>query len=336
MGQSLKATGRPQISTLHNGKRVRAVGNQIYSRPPSETFHEFLLVVSGNTFGGEWYKTEFNKPFEERHVVAQWWIRYCDWTKKHVGAGNAVGGAWNAITDGPSQALIQLAYDIYLLLHCASLPKTVVKRLRDREAFQGVRYEIAVAALFARLGYRIEWEDEKQSARHCEFLATNPRTGDVIGVEAKSRRRSGVLHEPVKYEGPVKLRGDIGGLLEKALTQKPEGKPFIIFVDLNLPTTAEPEFTKKPWYPDVDALIRSMSPPTTENPDLANAIVITNFSSHYGEPGGQAPPGEYAVIVSRIPKDPAKNSDALTEIGGVLQAYGPVPDDERPGGSSQQ
>lgn len=328
LGRALKATGRPQISTIYKGKRIRAVGSRLYARPPEETFHEFILTLLAPIFGGKWYEAEFRKPLEERHIVAQWYYHFRLWQKKNA-IRDKIDGAWNAVTDGPTQALMQLAYDVYLLEHCSSLPKSVVKRLRDRVAFQGVRYEVAVAAIFARLGYSIEWEDEKQATRHCEFVAKNPRTGDIIGVEAKSRRRSGVLHEPVKYEGPVKMRGDIGGLLDKALTQKPPGTPFIIFVDLNLPATAHLGFEDKPWFADVKAVLQDLPTPTAEAPDAANAIIVTNFSSHYGAPGVDSPPSEYLMIASKFTKDPLKNGAALTEIAGVLQDHNQIHDMER-------
>lgn len=329
LGHALKATGRPQLSTPYKGKRVRAVGSRIYIRPEKETFHEFLIAILAEVFGGEWYEAELKRSLEERHIVAQWYFHFRAWQKKNVSAENAVQGGWVATTDGPTQAIMELAYDLYLLQHCSSLPKGVVKRLRDRVAFQGIRYEVVVAAIFARLGYAIEWEDEKQTARHCEFIAENPRTGDLIGVEAKSRRRSGVLHEPVKYEGPVKMRGDIGGLLDKALTQKPLGTSFIIFVDLNLPATAQQEFKDKPWMADVKAVIEKLPTPTPEAPDVVNAIIVTNFSSHYGAPGVDAPPSEYLMIASKFPKDALKNATALTEIGGVLQDHNQIHDQER-------
>ena len=68
----LRATGRPQISTVYQGKRIRAVGGQPYVRPLKETFHEFLIFLLAPIFGGEWYNAEFKKPLEERHIVAQW------------------------------------------------------------------------------------------------------------------------------------------------------------------------------------------------------------------------------------------------------------------------
>lgn len=329
LGQALKATGRPQISAPYKGKRVRAVASKIYVRPEKETFHEFLIAMLAEVFGGEWYKAELKRPLEERHIVAQWYFHFRAWQKKSLTAGNTAPGGWVATTDGPTQAIMELAYDLYLLRHCSSLPKGVIKRLRDRVAFQGIRYEVVVAAIFARLGYTIEWEDEKQATRHCEFVATNPRTGDRIAVEAKSRRRSGVLHEPVKYEGAVKMRGDIGGLLDKALTQKPLGVPFIIFVDLNLPATAQHDFGDKPWFADVKAVIEKLPTPTAEAPDVANAIIVTNFSSHYGAPGVDAPANEYLMIASKFPKDRLKNAEALTEIMGVLHDHNQIHDQER-------
>lgn len=69
--------------------------------------------------------------------------------------------------------------------------------------------------------------------------------------------------------------------------------------------------------------------PTPENPDPANAICISNFASYYGPPGGQAPPREFFVIAPKYAKDPLKNANTLTEIIGVLQGYGKIPDEER-------
>jgi hypothetical protein len=60
-----------------------------------------------------------------------------------------------------------------------------VQRLRSYEAFQGARYEIAVAATFVRCGFDIEWVEEK-AKKHCEFNATHKGTGENIAVETKS------------------------------------------------------------------------------------------------------------------------------------------------------
>src|SRR2546428_3369108 len=53
--------GRQKIDALWKGKRVRAVGNRLYFRQPTETFHEFLMNVLRETLGKEWYMSEVAK-----------------------------------------------------------------------------------------------------------------------------------------------------------------------------------------------------------------------------------------------------------------------------------
>ena len=62
------------------------------------------------------------------------------------------------------------------------------KRLGKREQFQGARYEIAVAAIFVRAGYKIEWLTDA-SRRLPEFIARRDGSDVEIAVEAKSRPR---------------------------------------------------------------------------------------------------------------------------------------------------
>lgn len=125
------------------------------------------------------------------------------------------------------------------------------------------------------------------------------------------------------------MKGDIGSLLNKALTQKPEGKPFIIFIDLNLPATASLEFVNKPWFGDVSSVINNLPTPTAESPDKSNAIIVTNFAGHYGSPGIDSPPEEYMLFVAKFAQDPLKNSTALTEIAGVLRDHNQIHDLEQ-------
>ena len=73
---------------------------------------------------------------------------------------------------GNVQSLLCLAYDVYSVMHCGELPASSVERLKDRDNFQGARYEIAIAAIFVRVGFNIEWIEDKQN-KHCEFIATN-------------------------------------------------------------------------------------------------------------------------------------------------------------------
>src|SRR5712692_4476407 len=61
ISEPARAPGPPTIQTLWKEKNVRAVAiwNSLVFRPPTETFHEFLIEVPvKNTFGEAWYKAE--------------------------------------------------------------------------------------------------------------------------------------------------------------------------------------------------------------------------------------------------------------------------------------
>ena len=77
-----------------------------------------------------------------------------------------------------------LADDVYQLSHALNTTKKVLARLRDLGQFQGARYEILCASLFARCGFEIDFIDDT-SKRNPEFIAQ--KDGERIAVEAKSR-----------------------------------------------------------------------------------------------------------------------------------------------------
>ena len=64
----------------------------------------------------------------------------------------------------------------------------------DTDQFQGVRYELFVAATCIRAGFDIAYEDETdKTKKHPEFVATHRLTGQKISVEAKRRHRQDIL-----------------------------------------------------------------------------------------------------------------------------------------------
>lgn len=94
-------------------------------------------------------------------------------------------GIYSATAIGNLSALIALAYDVYTLRHAMALTPddSIVKRLGNREQFQGVRYELAVAAMMVRAGYSIEWITDT-SRKLPEFIARRD------GSKSLSRRRA--------------------------------------------------------------------------------------------------------------------------------------------------
>lgn len=175
--------------------------------------------------GPDWGTAQIKKPIAERHPLLVWYEKLCHF-QKHHSAGR--GKISTAPATGAVAAYLHMAYAIYGLDHNAELQEKLLARLRNPNTFWGARYEVHVAAIFARAGFTIEIEDEDdRSTSHCEFTATHKRTGKAFSVEAK--RREGT-------EGSTQVR--IGRLFRRALS-KHANHPRIIFIDINVPSLVD-------------------------------------------------------------------------------------------------
>ncbi len=308
------------------GYRFRAIWSKLHYRPLQETFHEFILKHLATTFGEDWRQSQLVLPEQDRHILLHWFDSLESWKKANQTEQNQEGEhLWSAVPSGKVKALLQFAYDHYCLQTINKLPEFLVNRLKNRNEFQGARYEVAVAAIIARAGYEISFLDEvARTERHCEFIAKNKYSGEEIGVEAKSRRRMGVLHEGGQSDAAALIRGDVDGLFRKACLQSPLGAPYLIFIDVNvLPTPSVPT-NQKPWLKDIGVMLDRHNSPAQGSPDVFNALALTNFSYYYtGD--AEASNGEYALIVSPHPRVPCKNLDGIHEIRESLQRYSHIP-----------
>lgn len=315
---------------IFQGKKIWAIGNRIYhSRPPDQTFHEFIIEVLQLTIGKEWWEYQKNLAPEERHFIMKCFLKYYEWQRKSSGvADNKLGDhLWGAIPDGWSKSLVALAFDVCSLQHKLSLPEHLLSRLRNRNEYQGARYEIAIAAIFARLGCDIEFLDEKKKLkiRHCEFIATHRETNVSVAVEVKSRHRSGVIHTEGDIKEEQLLRGDVHRLLNRALDQNPNDRPFMIFIDINSPLTPGVKMEEKQWFKDIRRFMDSYGPSSIEKPDPYSAIFFTNYSYHY-QTEREAGPGEYLCLIPLYSSFPLPSEDFPGMLRKALSHYGSVPD----------
>ncbi len=212
-----------------------------------------------------------------------------------------------------------LADDIYQLAHALDTPKKVISRLKNNHEFQGARYEVLVASLIARCGFSIQFIDDT-SKRNPEFLAT--RQGERIAVEAKSRHRSGILHERGAYreDAPAEIKR----LYETALGQNPGGLPFLVFVDVNLPLSPEIPIMEKEWVKEAMQAFEYRRGEEREDPDTA--LILTNFGWHFSRES-LALPGEYIAVLAANPGYPIR-AETWQLIDRALQEYGLVADEE--------
>lgn len=320
----------PHIQTIHQGKRFRSVYSRIFYRKPEETFHEFIIFVFKMTMGQDWADAEEAKPDGERHFIAECYLKYLDCLRENKDDEEFKRtGRYSAIPDGYTQWLLCLAFDLYCLQHTKQLPQNLLDRLKsDGDQFQGARYEIAIASVFARAGFKIEFFDEKDPSvvknKHCEFIATDPDSGVKIAVEAKSKHRPGILHDQrdIADEDKKYLKGDIHRLLRDAMEKEVGNLPYMVFVDLNARHTPDLDVEDKPWLKDIYRVVGQNTDGV--NAGKANLIGVTNFSYHY-QGDDKASGSETLYSIAMKPDFPLPE-ELMNKIMHVFNKYASVPD----------
>lgn len=311
-------------------KKVWVLGGRLYPREPKiGTFHEFIVNVLRWELGKEWWDKQKATPSKKQHFIYKCFIKHFEWQRKNMLPENKTGKLWRAEPDGWSRALISLAFDVCSLMHAVHLPDIVFNKLRTYSEYQGVRYEIAISAMFARMGYKIKFLDEeflgqKNQPKHSEFIATNPETKEEIVIECKSKTRKGALHREGDFIKEREFRSSISKLYRHALKQKPQNKPFIIFIDMNLPLSSGTHPNDNLW---VKAITKMRDSATFgKKGDIAptNAIVFTNYSYHYGT-DKETGSGEWLIEKSGNPEVLIKSPDFGKKFITVLHSYGKVP-----------
>jgi hypothetical protein len=265
----MQGLGRQIVSFESHGFRLVAVGNEVSWSRGWRTFHDFLLDYIKAVLTPEWGVAELAKPEGERHPLANWFLRVGSFLQAR--AGPQRGEVHTEQMTGVVRAYIGLAYDLYLGAHNAELPELLMKRLRNRNTFEGVLYETFVIGCFAKGGFEIEFEDEGDSTvSHCEFTATHKTTGRKFSVEAKAvtsaSGRAGASGQPPR----------IRDKLYDALGKNAEHER-MIFIELNRTQTlsgaGEPD-----WAAPVDAELAAAEGELTiaGNPAPPAYVLITN------------------------------------------------------------
>jgi len=314
--------------TMYKGRKVFALGNKIYPNcPPNTTFHTFLIQILKEIIGFNWFREQAKLSLDKRHFISICFEKFGEWIVKNEKTAERVSESiWMAKPDGYTKSFFSLAFDVCSLIHKQKLPSSLLNRLKDREQYQGARYEIAIAAIFSRLDCDIQFTDEKSKSKHCEFVARHRTTNSVLAVEAKSKHRPGVLHQ-IGFLSPIdKLLSArmTKRLFNNALEQNPKDVPFAVFIDVNSPMTPDIPINDKPWVKDARKLVSHKldSVPPQEYP--LSAVFFTNFSYHY-QTEKEAEQGESTGIVISHPKFPPPNPEFFEYLQGALNNYGFVP-----------
>jgi hypothetical protein len=308
-----------------DGGKVWAIGTRVYMhRPVQETFHEFLISLLRETFSEEWRQAQVALPKEDQHFLLRCsneWARFKA-ARSDIPDEN---GLFPAKANGWVQYFINFAWDVGTLIHAATLPQSLIERLRDHNQFQGARYEVAVAAIFARLDCEIQFLDDNvlRKEKHPEFIARHRPTGLQIAVEAKSRHRQGVINVPGASDDAVVVRGDVQKLFNKAIPKAPDDMPFLVFIDVNAPP-ARKSGVENQWQIDVKNWMGKRYQEESPDPQPVSALAVTNFSPHYdGDDIAQG--GEWLYFHIPNPQWPA--SGQFSEmVRQALDQYHRVPE----------
>lgn len=317
-------------SWVSGDTRFRILWNQPWTSPQEHTFHQFLDCLTVRTLGQDWFKQQMFPTVKYPSAIVRW----------RESLRSLLNRPANTPDDGrtftgPVKAYMCFAYDLYWLQLVNKLPDKLVKKLRDFHKFEGARYEILIAAVFVRAGFDIDWNDEvKTKIKDCEFIATHKRTGEKIGVEAKSRRRSGVLNYPGGAVTPeTHLKGDIFDRYDDAVKQAPPGRiPFLIFIDANvlpiLPSTFPAnQFVSTnavPWMKEIgDELELRWS--LLKGKTAETGVFVTNVALHYGNDADPSPAGTCAVFPSLKPNVLLRSNETIKDITYCLHSYGQIP-----------
>ena len=218
--------------------------------------------------------SEIAKPYEERHQILKWYNSMCSFQMKQT---PEKAGTYCTSPNGAMLSWFRLGYDLYLIKHNAKLQEEILNRLRNKQQFQGARFELCAAATMIVAGFQVDFEDEKDRTRkHAEFIATYP-DGLKIAVEAKSRHRNCVLDfnsQINSNEAEQQPKVVVERLIRKALAKEPDC-PYIIFIDVNLPHS-ETGYENNPWFKEIVKTVEKLVEERFPENFPANAIFFCN------------------------------------------------------------
>jgi hypothetical protein len=326
------ALSQIQSSMVQGDTRFRIVWNKVWHYPQQETFHQFLDALVVGTLGQEWFEQQLLLPLKNQNAIVKWRTAMVEVLRRPGDANDGV--STGRTLTGPAKAYQCFGYDLYWLQLVHRLPESLIGRLKDFRAFQGARYEVLVAAVFARAGFEIDWiDDNKAAGKHPEFIATHKRTGKKVGIETKSRQRPGAMNYIGTFSRATHLKGDVFDLYDKAVQQAPEDEiPFLIFIDPNVPDSPEKGLLSYsdipvdtvPWMKEIrDRLIEIWNAATEPTPE--SAVLITNLAYYYGDNDSPSPGGMASFFPSTKPRVSILGDPMIADLIYCFQTYDTVP-----------
>ena len=102
----------------------------------------------------------------------------------------------------------------------------------------------------------------------------------------------GCSMRPGTFDDTKEVKAGVRQLYQSALTQAPQDKVFLIFIDVNLPTDTLPPpeepthsipYDNIPWMVEIETMLKDDWAIEGRDKTPETAVIITNFAPHFGE-----------------------------------------------------
>jgi hypothetical protein len=100
--------GKPLIQAKVGDQQIVAVGNKVYFSKKWKVPDDFYSDYIKDILGSEWWNAELVKPFEQRHLIMQWYCKFCEYQKKFFKEGEINTAPYN----GAAICYLGLAYNL--------------------------------------------------------------------------------------------------------------------------------------------------------------------------------------------------------------------------------
>ncbi|MCG7380045.1 hypothetical protein MH215_23915 [Paenibacillus sp. ACRSA] len=298
-----------------NSKFLKTVFN-----PEEDTFVHFIISNLRKTI--DVYKNS---------ILTEWNLEYDEWVDENIDEIIEFEDnkqVFSRYVTGNIRSLLTLAFDVYCLQIEGAFHNAFKKRLIHIDQFQSVQYEIAVASILLRAGFKLTYDGDSiknKNGNSCEFIGIHKITKDKISFEAKSKRFKGVLG----FFGGNNLEdlksNFLGGLFNKAKQQKLEDLPFIVFIDTNVPPSKDIGLGVISYFDELTTFFEGDHNKYVNNNEKTpyNYIITTNFSDHYAGKNVVTNKNSFTTIFSEQPEHQIINNDDLirNDILRSLQNY---------------
>tara|TARA_R110002072_G_scaffold302254_2_gene484465 strand:- start:2066 stop:3181 length:1116 start_codon:yes stop_codon:yes gene_type:complete len=305
----------PSVNGLNAyGRMLVPVGGKIYQPSDTdfnwETPADFLVSYLKSSFGDLWLEDELAKDYREMHEVAKWYTKGVPNLEEHS------SDSW-AKPNGKALSILHLAYDLFVLESVNQLPDFILNRLRNKQNFNGSRYELFVFATLIRAGFTLEHSDEKsgKNGRVPECLAIHTETNQKVYIEAKTRNVKNVLGSTQGKSKKIRLYDKL-----KDAMQKNVDGPYVIFVDVNHPNMKAEKGHRE--FEKLRSEYRKLE--KSHKNSMPNLVCFTNIPFHYG--ANDTSPGNNMIgfMIPRYPRYKMLNK-VVQALDSSLNKYAYLP-----------